>query len=790
MRFFSRCYMHLQSRRGWLVLLLLTLLLLSIWNLSSIEIEDNISSMLPDGDSRVAQDFQLLQQAPFARKVVIHLRAESREQAVWLNAATDQMLEHLPEPWFVNPVSGPSQVNPQRLMADLFEVLPLLLDAVDLEQLESRLDDDGIATVLAENLAELVQPQGLLSKQRISRDPFSLHLVALEKFHHLNPLPEVGIDGNFFVSQDGLSRLILADTPVAITDSAGAGKLLEAFDLARRTLPAGVSADLISGHAYTLANADVIKTDMRTLLLVSGGGLLLLFVLMIGRLRAVPVLLLPFFSMITALLVLTLVADKVSGITIGFGAVVLGITIDFALHVYFALARPGFDRSEVLRLVARPVLFGGLTTLAAFSVLALSDLPGQRQLGLFAGAGIVAAVLLALLVLPHFIPRAHAGPGGRLNGKRTLMTRFPRLRYTVVLLWLAVCTISVFSLSQLSLSGDLRQLGYLPDRLLQAEAELGNVWGDVRGRAMIFVTDEDPDRLRWRNEQVWQALKDNHLHHEAVSLAPLLISEKTAGERIGHWQQFWYRHQAPTAERLRDIGAGYGFSARAFAPFLDGLNLVPPAIDEMMIRAWGMGDLVNSLFQVHKNGYQMMTLLPDRPDDIVRLLQEGVLPDGAVLVSQSVFADQLAQEIAADFYRFMSLAGVVVIVLLAILFRRWTDVVFALLPALTGLLVLLGGMALLGLELNLFNLIASLLIIGLGVDYGIFMVCHGQSKEDLSSVRAVLVSGLSTLIGFGALTLAQHPALFSIGLTLLLGISAAMPTAILVIPALRRQESR
>ncbi|MFO7766668.1 MAG: MMPL family transporter [Pelovirga sp.] len=789
MRFFSGCYHRLQGRRGWLVLFLLLLLLLSFWSLTRVEIDDNISAMLPDGESRVARDFQLLQQAPFARKVVIHLRAENEEQALLLDSAVEQLRESLPEPWFINPVSGPTQVNKQQLFDDLLTVLPRLLDAGDLQQLAGRLDEEGITAALEENLSELLQPQGFFVKERISRDPFSLYLVALEKLQHVNPLPDVRIVGNHFASADGLSRLILADTPVVITDAAGAEQLLDAFERARRLLPPAITADLISGHAYTLANANVIKGDMQRLLLVSGGGLLLLFVLMIGRLRAVPVLLLPFFSMVAALLVVSLFTDQLSGITVGFGAVVLGITIDFALHVYFALARRSRDRAAILRLVARPVLFGGLTTLAAFSVLALSDLPGQRQLGLFAAAGILAAVLLALLVLPQFIPRAPAVVGNRLNGRRSLLERFEHLRYVVILVWVLVCVISLMSLPQLSLSGELRQLGYLPDQLQQAEAELGRVWGDVRGRAMIFIADDDLERLLWRNEQVWQALGDRHLQSQAVSLAPVLMSERTGRKRIEHWHQFWRQRQLPTIKRIHDIGADYGFSVRAFTPFFAALDHIPPPIDRRTLKEWGMATLVDSLLQEDEDGYRMITLLPDRPDEIAALLRDEALPDGAILVAQSVFADQLAEEIATDFYRFMSLAGVVVIVLLAILFRRVKDVVFALLPALTGLLVLLGGMALLGLELNLFNLIASLLIIGLGVDYGIFMVCHGYSKEDLSSVRAVLVSGLSTLIGFGALTLAQHPALFSIGVTLLLGISAAMPTAILVIPALRRQSS-
>jgi len=123
--------------------------------------------------------------------------------------------------------------------------------------------------------------------------------------------------------------------------------------------------------------------------------------------------------------------------------------------------------------------------------------------------------------------------------------------------------------------------------------------------------------------------------------------------------------------------------------------------------------------------------------------------------------------------------------LLLLLFRRLPEVLLALLPVLIGLLVMFGGMGWLGLEMNLFNVVASILIIGLVVDYGIFMVCHGQQEDELASSRAVLVSGLTTLGGFGALVLAKHPALHSIGLTVLLGISAAVPTAVLVVPAFR-----
>ncbi len=91
-------------------------------------------------------------------------------------------------------------------------------------------------------------------------------------------------------------------------------------------------------------------------------------------------------------------------------------------------------------------------------------------------------------------------------------------------------------------------------------------------------------------------------------------------------------------------------------------------------------------------------------------------------------------------------------------------------------------------KINLFNIIATVLIIGLCVDYGIFMVSRVGDEADSATSRAVLVSGLTTIAGFGVLAVARHPALQSLGLTVLLGFGAAVPAALFVIPALTRKK--
>ncbi len=784
----SASFRFFQSRRIWLLILLLVLSVGAGWKISQLEIEDSITAMLPDGDSRVAHDFKMLQKAPFARQLVIHVVARDGIEADDLLAATEVLRQALPNELFLDPVSGPGDIAATPLFKQLGDYLPVLADDEDLETIAGMLSEKEIDRSLAADLAQLLQPQGVVLKTKIRRDPLQLEQLALQKLATLNPIPGVALKDGHFLSLDGRSSLILAETSIAMTDALGGRALLDAFDLATKQLPDGIEARLISGHPYTLANAETIQNDMKQVLVVSGIGLLVLFFLFLRSLSALFVFLLPLFSMAAGLVAVAGCFETISGVTVGFGAVMLGITIDYGLHVYFAW-RYGSDkqgREQLLRAVSRPVLFGGLTSLAAFAVLLSSALPGQRQLAVFAVAGIVTALILALFFLPHFVGHGkERGSSSVLQLRRHIYDRKPLLRFGVIFLWLIISGCAAFQAQNLAINAELKKLSYLPTSLQQAEKELAETWGDMRSRAMIFASGKDLESALQRNEEVWQKLERLGIEDEVVSLAPMLPSLKTQQQRRQNWEEFWQQRQATVRDLVQTTGQKYGFSANAFTPFWECLNQPAPLMDADTINRWGLGRAVSSLFIEENGTYQLLTLFPDRLELINSLDHELGQAAGINLVSQQRFSQQLSREIGVDFSRFVSFAGVAVVILLLLLFRRLPEVLLALLPVLTGLLVMFGGMGWLGLEMNIFNVIAAILIIGLGVDYGIFMVCHGQREEDLASSRAILVSGLTTLVGFGALLLAHHPALHSIGLTVLLGISAAVPTAVLVIPAFR-----
>jgi predicted RND superfamily exporter protein len=197
--------------------------------------------------------------------------------------------------------------------------------------------------------------------------------------------------------------------------------------------------------------------------------------------------------------------------------------------------------------------------------------------------------------------------------------------------------------------------------------------------------------------------------------------------------------------------------------------------------------MVDSLIMKTDEGVQVLTMVPDTPavSDLIRRHKSELT--GIQFASQEQFRITISQAIANDFLWFVIKASLVVCLCLGLLFRNLKMVLLALIPVVSGMLFMIGVMGALGMAFNLFNVVAALLIIGLGVDYGIFMVSKLSKDSSQGTEQAVFVSGLTTLVGFGALVLARHPALHSIGITVLLGIVAAVPSALFVIPAIYRK---
>lgn len=135
--------------------------------------------------------------------------------------------------------------------------------------------------------------------------------------------------------------------------------------------------------------------------------------------------------------------------------------------------------------------------------------------------------------------------------------------------------------------------------------------------------------------------------------------------------------------------------------------------------------------------------------------------------------------------------GLVVFIAAVLDYRNLRDTVLTLVPAFAGSVLLLGVMALLGLSLNPLNLIALPLVFAIGIDNGIYLVADCRSQiaagkktfePSADMLSSVIVTSLTSIVGFGSLTVANHYGLFSIGVLLALGVTSSLLVSLFLMP--------
>jgi predicted RND superfamily exporter protein len=151
----------------------------------------------------------------------------------------------------------------------------------------------------------------------------------------------------------------------------------------------------------------------------------------------------------------------------------------------------------------------------------------------------------------------------------------------------------------------------------------------------------------------------------------------------------------------------------------------------------------------------------------------------------------MSGRITSGFYRALAVGASLVLLVLLVDFRNLRDTLLAVVPLTMGILWTVGGMRLLGLQLNFANMVGVLLIIGVGIDNGVHVVhrVRLEGSEGIDVVlrhtgRAVVISSLTTMVGFGSLALADHAGLASLGKMLLLGVGACLVCSLVVLPNL------
>ena len=278
-------------------------------------------------------------------------------------------------------------------------------------------------------------------------------------------------------------------------------------------------------------------------------------------------------------------------------------------------------------------------------------------------------------------------------------------------------------------------------------------------------------------------------HREAARrIAPLAVHIGLIKERIATMPPDLVaarleRLQARLADLLRDAVSFIESDAVSVTP-----SDLPPDVAKMFYRPESTDGSRGERFliQVYPDG--------DINDDafMPRFLAESRKVDPHV-TGYPVNYYEFALVMQQDFKRAFLYAFVAILFLLALDLRRLQDVLLAMVPLVMGSVWMVGAMNLLEIEYNLANIMAIPLIIGIGVAYGVYAI-HRAREEGRPSPRqvvrttgkAILFSALTTMVSFGAMSMASHRGAAGLGATLLLGIGFCLITALGILPALLR----
>jgi predicted exporter len=471
----------------------------------------------------------------------------------------------------------------------------------------------------------------------------------------------------------------------------------------------------------------------------------------------------------------------VHGITLGFGATLLGEGVDYAIYLFTNVAS-GRSSDRALTPLWRTLRLGVLTSVCGFGVMLLSDFSGLAELGLFSIVGLIVAFAVTRLVLPHLSPSGYrARPVASLGPLLLrLVQAAPRLRYPLLFV-VALCAAWLATRGDSVWDDRLGSLSPVPQADQQWYDRLQKDLGTSDASYFVVAAHASQQGALEIAEQVGAVLvrlqeKGNLAGFE--SPARILPSDRTQRQRQDALPE------RPILERdLAAAARGLPFRVDLFQPFLRDVASAKqaPTLRRADLATTGLRVRLDSLLAERHDGWIAMLSLRDVRD--VAAVAAGLVAshiDSVYLLDLGREVSELYRGYRGQALRFALIGVGAITTLLLISLRSLRRTWVVMFPLIAAVVVLATVLTLGRGQLSMFHLIGMLLVVGVGSNYALFFENQSavggfferQASDDVDPQTTVVSLGLcnaSTAIGFGLLALARAPVLSAIGVTVALG---------------------
>lgn len=754
---------------------------LAVWSASTLTLDMSYASMLPE-DSKVSQRYlEVIDNYGGMDNIIILLETkegerERKEELAGKIARELAKLESIE--YVVHEIDVDWQsfamlyldyeelVELEQVLAEQQEALPLVIQS-------------GMAMDMEEVFAKL--PEGVRDTEVLEENPF---LSADERMLYLTARP-AGDSNDLFFTETMLAEIDRVTQPL-------------------RTEYADVEITVMGMPVMLLEEYEILLTDISYTNILAFLAILTLLIISFRTWWA------PMFMGVSLLMAVAwtfgftgLTIGSVNFISAAFGVIVLGLGVDYGVHVFtrYTLERNNGKEPEEAHLLAvtrtgRGVITGAFTTAAVFFSLLLSSSKGIRELGLTAGVGVLLALVSMLFVLPSILlfwdkrknRKKGAGEFAFLRKTGLAIERIPGFFLGLILV---ITLVALIYVPQTSMNNSYYDM--LPEDMESLKNNQKLV--DSFGSSMDYTlsTTETLDETK----ELVERLSELHYIKEVDALTKVLPEDQDRKMVV-----------------IEDIRKGLEETESFLVGFLEYdptneelllmLEEISNAKDLLPVAKMGLSDLPESMqSHYYQDGQYFIYSYPegdiwasDAWLDFSRAISE-VDPNatGGTIVYQA-FIEYSQKDLMVS----APLAAGLVVLILLLNFKRIGLVVLSALPLVLGIVWLLGYSALVGSQWNVVSLVAIPLVLGIGIDAGVHLVQRlADRKESIADSLAtvgkgVTVSGLTSMLALGSLATASHKGTASMGLALFWGVGAVLLAALIALPAitvlLRRRSSQ
>ncbi len=801
MNLFYKIYTYFKDHKVQLVLAVLVVLMSLLYFATKLKFEEDVSKLVPQSEETKTLN-KVLNSVDFSDKIIINIASKTVDNPNLITQYADEIIDSIQLHCVDYITSIQGEVSNDDMLSTMdfvYNNLPYFLDEKDYELIANKLQNDSIAETVKNNYKTLISPSGWIAKKSIRKDPFGLSFIALKKLEALKINDNFDIFNGFITTKNRKNLLLFIKPkyPSSETDTNTdfSNKLYQISEELNNKYQKNITSEIYGGTVIAVANATQIKNDIKYTVSIAMSILLLILMFFYKKINIPFLLFIPtVIGALIAIVSLYFIRERISAISLGIGSVLLGITLDYSLHILTHF-RKNPDAKQLYKDISKPILMSSITTAVAFLCLLLLKSQALQDLGIFAAISVIAASVFALIIIPVFYkPKPITTKSSTNIIERIASVRYDKSKffiYGTLLLFI----LSLFFFNKVTFNNDLNKMNYQTDATLLAEHHLDSILNISSKSVYIVAHGDNLEEVLETNTKITQLLNKLQSNDEIIqysSIGSLVLSQKAQQQKLAKWNSFWDESRKQnTKDQLIESGLKIGFKPNTYNEFYKLINndfgtigLDDYATVKSLLTDEYIGDKPDL-----KSAVSLVKIKMSQKEKLSQLVKE--MPN-ALLIDRKAISETFISGLKDNFSSLINYSFIAVFLILLLFFRDIELTLLTAAPIALTWFLTLGMMGLFSIQFTIFNVIISTFIFGLGVDYSIFITNalvkdYTNGTKEISTYKvSIILSVITTILGVGVLIFAKHPALKSIASVSLIGILITVLVSFTIQPLLFR----